>query len=95
MESKAYVYFLRCNDNSIYCGYTTDLSHRLAAHKKGVGAKYTKARLPVSLVYYEEYSSKEEAMSREWHIHHDKKYTKSEKEKMIASFNQEKLINFS
>ena len=50
-----YVYFLRCADNSLYCGYTVDLKHRVAQHQLGRGAKYTRARLPVSLVYAEEF----------------------------------------
>ena len=49
-----YVYILRCRDNTFYCGWTTDLTERIAAHNSGKGAKYTRSRLP--------------AMSREWHI---------------------------
>lgn len=83
---KAYVYFLRCSDNTIYCGYTTDLDKRVKAHNDGKGAKYTKARMPVKLVYYEEYDTKQEAQSREWHIHHDKEFTRDRKEQMIKEF---------
>lgn len=86
LNQKAYVYFVRCNDNSLYCGYTTNLKRRLKEHNTGKGAKYTAARLPVFLVYYEEFNSKEEAMSREWHIHHDKQYTKQKKEEMVKIF---------
>lgn len=88
-DKKAYVYFLRCSDNSLYCGYTTNLEKRLKNHNHGLGAKYTASRLPVSLVYYEEYSSIPEAMSREWHIHHDKEFTKQRKEKMVDDFNKD------
>ena len=63
-----YVYLLRCSDDTLYCGWTTDLEKRLDAHNNGSGAKYTRSRRPVELVYFEEYDSKEEAMSREWKI---------------------------
>ena len=76
-----YCYILKCSDNTLYTGYTNDLDNRLKAHNSGNGAKYTKTRLPVELVYYEEYPTKEEAMSREWHIKH--KMTREEKLKLI------------
>jgi putative endonuclease len=76
-----YVYLLRCGDGTLYCGWTTDLDARLKAHNSGKGAKYTRSRLPVELVYYEEYESKHEAMSREWHI---KRMTREEKTELIA-----------
>ena len=60
-----YVYILRCRDDTFYCGWTTDITERIAAHNSGKGAKYTRSRLPVELVYYEEYDTKHEAMSRE------------------------------
>ena len=63
-----YVYFLRCDDASLYCGVTNDPYKRLRAHQSGKGAKYTRGRLPVELIYFEEFDSKEEAMSREWHL---------------------------
>ena len=63
-----YAYIVECADGSYYCGYTTDLEKRIKTHNSGKGAKYTRSRLPVSLVYYEEFDSKEEAMSREWHL---------------------------
>ena len=75
-----YVYLLRCSDNSIYCGWTTDLNARLDAHNSGHGAKYTRSRLPVELVYYEEYEDKTEALSREWHI---KRLSREEKLRLI------------
>ena len=75
-----YVYLLRCSDNSIYCGWTTDLNARLAAHNSGHGAKYTRSRLPVELVYYEKYEDKTEALSREWHI---KRLSREEKLRLI------------
>lgn len=77
-----YTYLLRCADNTLYCGWTNDLEKRLAAHNAGLGAKYTKSRLPVTLVYYEEYDTKEEAMRREFRI---KRLTRAEKMKLIES----------
>ena len=75
-----YTYILRCADNSLYTGWTNDLDRRVSAHNAGKGAKYTKARLPVQLVYFESFKTKEEAMSREYFI---KKMSKKEKEKLI------------
>ena len=60
-----FVYILLCADNTLYTGWTNDLERRLLAHQNGTGAKYTRARLPVSLVYSECFSSKSEAMQRE------------------------------
>ena len=60
-----YVYILRCADGSLYTGWTNDLEKRVKTHSAGKGAKYTKNRLPVELVYYEEYEEKGEALSRE------------------------------
>ena len=71
-----YVYILRCNDDSLYTGWTNNLEKRLKAHSSGKGAKYTKARLPVDIVYYEEFEDKIEAMRREYAI---KKLTRKEK----------------
>ena len=75
-----YVYLLRCADGSLYCGWTTDLERRLKAHNSGTGAKYTRSRLPVELVYYEEYEERHEALSREWHI---KRMSREEKLQLI------------
>ena len=76
-----FVYLLRCSDNSLYCGWTTDLEKRIEAHNSGRGAKYTKSRRPVELVYYEECESKSAAMKREWFIKH--KMTREQKLKLI------------
>ncbi|MEG1441395.1 MAG: GIY-YIG nuclease family protein, partial [Oscillospiraceae bacterium] len=56
-----YTYILKCGDGSLYCGYTNDLEKRLHTHNSGNGAKYTKGRLPVILVYSEEFKTKSEA----------------------------------
>ena len=75
-----YTYILRCKDNSLYTGWTNNLEKRLEAHNAGKGAKYTKARLPVELVYYEQFETKEEAMKREYAI---KQMTRAQKEKLM------------
>ena len=76
-----YTYLLECADQTLYCGWTNDLEKRVKAHNAGAGAKYTKARRPVVLVYYEEFETKEEAMKREYAI---KQMTRKMKEKLIA-----------
>ena len=65
METKAYMYVLECADGSLYTGYTTDVEKRLKTHNAGKGAKYTRARLPVKLLYKESYPDKPSAMSAE------------------------------
>ena len=68
MEKQYYVYLLECCDKTLYCGYTTENAKRVAKHNQGKGAKYTKGRLPVRLVYKESYNSKTEALKREYNI---------------------------
>ena len=51
-DSLWYVYVLQCSDNSLYCGITTDVERRVSEHQSGVGAKYTRARLPVKLLVF-------------------------------------------
>lgn len=63
-----FTYILLCSDLSLYTGYTNNLLRRLKKHQGAQGAKYTKSRLPVRLVYYELYTSQHEAMSREYQI---------------------------
>ncbi|WP_349669468.1 GIY-YIG nuclease family protein [Lacrimispora sp.] len=63
-----YTYLVKCADNTLYCGWTNHLEKRIEAHNQGKGAKYTKTRRPVELVYYESYPTKEEAMRREVQI---------------------------
>ena len=70
------VYMLRCADGTLYTGWTNDLAHRLKTHQAGKGGKYTRSRLPVELVYTEEYATPREARSREWHL---KQLTRAEK----------------
>ena len=71
-----YTYLVRCADGSLYCGWTNRLEERIRAHNEGKGAKYTKSRRPVELVYYEAFATKEEAMRREAAI---KQMTRKEK----------------
>ena len=59
-----YTYIVECADGSLYCGWTNDLEKRIADHNDGKGGKYTRSRLPVKLVYFEEFETKEEAMSK-------------------------------
>lgn len=77
---KYYVYLARCSDDSLYAGYTTDLKNRETAHNEGKGARYTRMRRPIKIVYFEEFENKSEAMKREYQLKHLKK---SEKEKLI------------
>ena len=65
---KNVTYILICSDNSLYTGWTNDIKHRLKMLNEGKGAKYTKARRPVELVYFEEFETKEQAMKREYAI---------------------------
>lgn len=63
-----YVYLLRCADGTLYTGFTNDLARRLATHNAGRGAKYTRGRRPVELVYWESFSNKSSALCREYAI---------------------------
>lgn len=78
-----YVYILECFDSSLYTGYTNDLKKRVGIHNSGKGAKYTRCRLPVKLVYYEEFETKSEAMKREYSI---KQLSRGEKTDLIKDF---------
>lgn len=71
-----YTYIVECGDGSLYTGWTNNLEKRIQAHNAGKGAKYTKSRLPVKLVYLETFATKEEAMSREYAI---KQLTRAQK----------------
>ncbi|MBO4396418.1 MAG: GIY-YIG nuclease family protein [Eubacterium sp.] len=92
----AYVYMLKCSDGTFYTGWTTELERRVEEHNTSdKGAKYTRARRPCELVYYEEFNdpdpdeAKRQAMSREWFIKN--KLTKVEKEKLIKSVDKTEL----
>ncbi len=75
-----YVYILRCGDGTLYTGVTDDVPRRLAAHRSGKGAKYTRGRGPLELVYQEEVPDKSAALKREIEI---KRLTRQEKERLI------------
>ena len=75
-----YTYILKCQDGSLYTGWTNDLEKRVRAHNDGIGGKYTRAHRPVELVYYEKFETKEEAMSREYSIKH---MTRREKDALV------------
>lgn len=76
-----YTYILECADGTFYCGWTNDLEQRIKAHNEGKGAKYTRPRRPVKLIYFETFDTKEEAMKREYRI---KQLTRAQKEKLIT-----------
>ncbi|MDD7467152.1 MAG: GIY-YIG nuclease family protein [Floccifex porci] len=77
-----YVYILECCDKSLYTGYTNHLEKRIKAHNEGKGAKYTKGRRPVSLVYFETFQTKSEALKREYAI---KQFSRKKKLELIKS----------
>lgn len=77
-----FTYMVRCRDGSFYIGWTNDLKRRIKAHNDGKGAKYTRSRRPVELVYYEVFSTKEEAMSREYYL---KKLSHEQKAEMLRN----------
>jgi len=79
-----YVYILRCRDNTFYTGVTNDPVRRLGMHNAGTGAKYTRSRLPVEMVYLESTESHPQALKREYTI---KQLTRQEKISLIQSAN--------
>lgn len=83
-----YVYIVKCSDNTFYTGWTNNLEKRIEAHSNGTGAKYTKGRGPVELVYVEEFKDKKEAMRREYAI---KQYSRRKKEILINTNYEQKM----
>jgi putative endonuclease len=79
-----FFYLLRCRDNSLYAGITTDLTRRVEEHnaKSAKSAKYTRAKGPVILVYFETFKTKQEAMKREYEV---KQWKKKDKELLILN----------
>ena len=77
------VYILRCSDNSLYTGITNDIEKRLHKHNSGRGAKYTKTRRPVVLVFQEEHETRSAASKREYEV---KQYSKEKKEEMVKDY---------
>ncbi|WP_254536380.1 GIY-YIG nuclease family protein [Halomarina litorea] len=80
MTATHYVYVLRCGDDTLYTGYTTDVERRLAQHRAGTGAKYTRGRTPLEVVHVESYTSRSAAMSREYEI---KQLSRARKERLV------------
>jgi len=81
-----WVYLLRCNDNSLYAGVTTDIHRRVDEHNNSkLGAKYTRAKRPVALVYLEQVDNKSLACKREYQIRH---LTKLKKEQLVNDFSK-------
>lgn len=85
-KNLAYTYMVECNDGTLYTGWTNDLEQRMKNHNLGKGAKYTRSRLPVRLVYYEIHSSKQEAMKREYAI---KQMSRKDKLSFLQNMNKE------
>jgi len=81
-KSKHYLYVVECKDGSYYTGYTNNLKRRIQMHNEGKGAKYTRSRRPVQLIYFECFETKQEAMRAEYYF---KKLTREEKEQYIHS----------
>ena len=85
-----FVYLLECADGSFYCGYTVHLEKRILAHNKGTGAKYTRGRRPVKLVYQEKFSSRSAALKREAHI---KSLSRKAKQELMGMWKKIKNIS--
>lgn len=83
MEKQDCVYILECSDGTLYTGWTNNIDKRFAAHQSGQGAKYTKVRLPVKLVYVENCEDKSSGMKREYEI---KKMRREEKMHLVEKF---------
>ncbi|QUF83615.1 GIY-YIG nuclease family protein [Clostridium sp. LQ25] len=77
-----YVYIIECSDGTLYTGWTNNLDKRIEQHCNGTGAKYTRGRGPVRLVYHEEFNDKRDAMRREYEI---KRYSRINKLKLIEN----------
>ena len=90
MDHKAYMYVVECCDGTYYTGYTTDVKKRIAVHNSGKGAKYTRARLPVKLIYVQGFDSKEEAMSAEVLL---KRKKRPQKERFLSDNQEKNLIS--
>ena len=76
-----YIYIVRCQDDTYYTGFTNNIEKRIRAHNENKGAKYTRGRTPVELVYSEEFENKTEALKREYKV---KQLTRKQKELLIS-----------
>jgi putative endonuclease len=75
-----FTYIAQCSDDTLYTGYTNNIKDREQTHNEGKGAKYTKARLPIKIVYSEEFQTRSQAMKREYQI---KKISRQQKQNLI------------
>ncbi|WP_077329917.1 GIY-YIG nuclease family protein [Virgibacillus siamensis] len=89
-DNEHIVYILRCNDNTLYTGYTNDLEHRLEMHREGKGAKYTRGRGPFQVLFVEKFPDKSEALRREYEI---KQLTRKGKFQLIREKLKEVMKN--
>lgn len=87
-DSSWYLYIARCNDNTLYTGVTTDVRRRIKEHNEGTGAKYTRGRGPIQLLFSEEYSNRSTAQIAESKI---KKLKRKQKEEYISEKLLEKM----
>ena len=83
MENTWYLYILRCGDNTLYTGITTDVEKRFEAHQSGKGAKYTRGRGPLELAYRETCGDHSVALKREYEV---KRLTREQKQKLISAY---------
>lgn len=82
MAADHYVYVLRCGDDSLYTGYTTDVERRVAEHRAGEGAKYTRGRGPLTLVHVERFAGRSAAQRREYEL---KQLSRGAKERLVEA----------
>lgn len=78
-----FVYIVECKDGTLYTGWTTNLEQRVKQHNNGKGAKYTQSRYPVTLKYWEEFMTREEALKKEYAI---KQLSRKQKMKLIDDY---------
>lgn len=90
MDKKHFVYILKTERNTLYCGYTDDVEKRFQQHLDGKGAKYTRANKPTAVVYQKEFATKNDALKEEYRIKH--KLSRAQKLKLIEE-NQNSLQN--
>lgn len=81
MENNHYFYVLKCRDGSFYGGYTNNLRRRIEMHNSGKGAKYTRGRTPVELLYHQVFSNKSDALKAEWEF---KSWSRKKKEQFLS-----------
>lgn len=88
-KNEHYFYVLLCRDGSLYGGYTNDLERRVRQHNEGKGAKYTRGRGPVTLIYSKVFDNKSDAMKAEYHF---KKWSRTKKDEFLIKELGEKYV---